>query len=139
MDKVEETSRDTRAFKPSYTKRAKEILIIDSSSDVRRLYLNLLENRYNVVAVASLKEALRVSRYTHFSYIFLSSRVYIREGSETFNNLRNKSPNTKFILMTNWMDGIGPYFEDKDKFDYHFRQPFEAKEILSMVKKVVRK
>lgn len=120
------------------TERA-SILVVDDEESIRESFKLILQDEYNVIAVASGEAALKMAVDNKIDLVFLDIRMPGMDGIETLQRLKKIDPQMEIIMVTAVNDVQKASESVKLGANNYIVKPFELSQILSIAKAVTRK
>jgi DNA-binding response OmpR family regulator len=121
----------------------KRILVVDDEETVRNLLKVILEReRYQVIAAADGKEAIRLFRRNPCDLIITDIIMPEQEGLKTIFDLRRDHPDVRIIAISGGGQyGLGGYLDAAAALgaDETFAKPFDRIELLKTVRDLLSK
>ena len=111
-------------------------LIVDDETDICYLLKDILQRKFQSIAVNSLAEAKRYLQANEPTLIFLDNKLSDGFGMDHIHLFKEIYPSMKIIMIT-----ASDNFEDKEKAldegaDYFINKPFSVKTILEGIERI---
>lgn len=121
-------------------KHRARILVIDDDDGIRKTLSKILENRgYLVEALENGRQAIEASNKRFFNVALIDIRLSDMEGTELLERLRETEPKLVKIIITGY-GSLQNAIEAVNKgADGYVLKPFDAKELLAMIEKHLKK
>jgi DNA-binding NtrC family response regulator len=117
--------------------RELEILIVDDEDEMRETLCEILQDAgHGVHDAADGNKALRLTQSRHFDVIVTDIRMPGLDGFELFRRLRQQSPTTEVIIVTNHGDVAQAVAAMKEGAYDYLAKPFQADELLLRVERI---
>jgi DNA-binding NtrC family response regulator len=117
--------------------RELEILIVDDEDEMRETLCEILHDAgHGVHDAADGNKALRLTQSRHFDVIVTDIRMPGLDGFELFRRLRQQSPTTEVIIVTNHGDVAQAVAAMKEGAYDYLAKPFQADELLLRVERI---
>jgi len=113
-------------------------LIIDDDEEIRITLSSILENEgYSVEAVENGKKAIRVCEKTPFDVALIDINLPDIKGTELLRILKEKQPKMVRIIITGHPSIENATKSINEKADGYIMKPFNANDLLEMIKKLI--
>jgi len=115
----------------------KEVLVVDDDLIVRDFLTRFLSKQGFVVKlVMSGQAAIEVLKEKNFDIVFLDIRMPFVDGITVYNQIKNKNPQLKFVLMSGYAveDSLKDILGQKNVF--YIKKPFDIEELEEIIKQL---
>jgi len=121
-------------------KNAAKVLIVDDDAQVRCFLAKLLEiEGYQVLQASNGKEAQERCRETRIDLLITDLVMPEQEGLETIHSIRRNRPHVPVIAISGAFGGTYLELAKKLGADSVFRKPFDPDQVLTEVRKLIKR
>lgn len=110
-----------------------KILIIDDEEDLLYQFSSLFRSfdRVRLFTATDAKEGLQIALREKPSVISVDYRMPGMDGEALLKELKRVLPETRYIVMTGWEDGLTRDRLERIGIDAYFEKPFDLEAVLS--------